>query len=745
LSIHGRLPVNGQPAEAAAPEADAIDLRQLQDFFIRRWKVICAVTAGVMALAVVILLTLTPRYTATTQILLDPQKNKTFGSDAVIAEFSLETGNVDSQIDVIKSINLLRHVVQKTNLVEDPEFGHPKPSGLMGLILGAFRSSDEAEKSPALKKDAADKDIPPQELATIMRLKNALEVQRVNRTYVLSVSITSESPEKAARLANAVGEAYVVDQLEAKYEAARNASSWLADRLQVLGDQVRQSEEAVASFRREHGLISASSESKVTLGQQQLSELSAKLAGARADAAEKLAKYRQANEVAARRGNIEAISDVVRSTVISQLRAQQADVSRREAELAARYSDQHPLVINARAELRDVNRSINNEVTRIIANLKNDYEVAKAGQDSLEASIRAAGTDSLDNDVGVKLRELERVNAANKTLYESFLSRTKITQEQSTFEQREARVISPATKPNAPSFPKKSLVMALAMVVGALLGVAGSVALDMLNAGFLSAREIEDKLDVPVLATVPLLKAAERTLDGVVLEPPNYLVEKPLSRYAEAIRAVRVGVQMADVDNPAKVVLITSSVPQEGKSTSAIALAMSAVKAGQRVALLDCDLRHPSVTKFFKLEDKPGLVDLLTGTTAAENAFVSHSGLTLLPVGAKSQNPPDLLGSERMKRLIASLRQAFDYIVIDSPPLGPVIDARVLAQAVDKIVYVVRWGQTQREVVQQNLQSIAANRKLAGILFNLVDESQTPRYGVYAHYSGTYYNKYYQN
>jgi capsular exopolysaccharide synthesis family protein len=281
--------------------------------------------------------------------------------------------------------------------------------------------------------------------------------------------------------------------------------------------------------------------------------------------------------------------------------------------------------------------------------------------------------------------------------------------------------------------------------VGALLGVAGAVALDMLNRGFLTSRELEVKLDVPVLATVPLLKKQDRTIDGQLLEIPEYLRLRPLSRYAEAIRAVRVGVQMSDVDNPAKVVMMTSSVPQEGKSTSAISLAISAQKSGLKTLLIDCDLRHPSVTKYFKLENYPGVVDLLTGTASVEQAFHSCEGTTVLPAGAKSQNPPDLLNSERMRKLIETLRNAFDYIVVDTPPVGPVIDAKVLTPAIDKIIYVVRWRETPREVIQDNIASIAQHKKVAGILFNLVDEAQTPRYGPYAHYSGNYYNKYYQN
>ena len=434
-------------------------------------------------------------------------------------------------------------------------------------------------------------------------MRGALEVTRVNRTYILSIAVTSEDPAKATRLANAVADAYVVDQLDARYDAAKRASTWLAERMEGLQDQLRQSEQAVAAFRKEHNLQATSSgDNKITISDQQLSDLNGKLIAARADVAEKRAKYEQAVHVTTHGGNLQAIPDVVRSSVISSLRTQQAEVARKEADLSAHYGDQHPLVINTRAERRDIERSISAEVQRILVNLKNDYDVAKSREDSLQASLdEATGQTGQDNGVAVRLRELERLNTANKTLFDNFLSRTNITREQASFEEREARVISPATKPGAPSFPKKGLVEALAGVVGLLLGVGGSVALDMLNSGFMTPRELEDKVGYPVLAAIPLLAEKDRKIDDEIVDPARYLIAKPLSRYAEVVRSIRVGIRMADVDNPAKVILITSAIPDEGKSTLAQSLAFSAVRAGERVLLIDCDLRHPSLEQIFWL------------------------------------------------------------------------------------------------------------------------------------------------
>ena len=539
----------------------------------------------------------------------------------------------------------------------------------------------------------------------------------------------------------------MTDQLEARYDSAQRASVWFTERLEGLRDQVRQSEEAVAQFRSKNNLVSASGDAKITLNDQQMSEMNGKLATARAETAEKRAKYEQVQQIIAKSGNIQAIPDVVRSTVIGEMRKQQAEVARKEADLVARYSDAHPSVINARAERRDIERSIAAEVTRILGNLRNDYDVAKAREDSLQASItQAIGGSGIDNGVGVKLRELERANAANKTLFENFLSRTKITQEQSTFQERESRIISPATKPASASFPRLGVIAALGAFFGLAFGLGGAVVLEMLNSGFSTPREVEERLGMPVLSAVPLLKESARKIDNEVVSLPQYLMRKPLSRYSEALRAIRIGIQMSDVDDPAKTILLTSSIPQEGKSTTSICLAYSATKAGLKVLLIDCDLRHPSVSKYFGFENNPGVVDLLTGTvTSMDQALFNVEGLHVIPAGTKSQNPPDLLGSERMKTLIAKMRANYDLVIIDSPPVGPVIDARILAQFVDKIVFVVRWQETARDTVAENVVSLNHDRRIAGIVLNHVDETMTPKYGRYSYYSGYYYRKYYQN
>lgn len=739
--MHGQIPI-ARPVE----ETDAIDIHRLLDFGWRRWRLIAAVTFAVIALVFVIVQTLTPRFTATAEILLDLRAQKTSVLETLMPDAVTDSAAVDSQLSILQSATLLRRVVEQQQLVKDPEFGSPagpaNGTPWYTAVLNLFRGEPETTVDVAVEPEAEG--MPDDVRSAIGALRGALSVSRVDRTYVLQIQVTSVNREKAARLANAVADAFIVDQLEARFDAARRASTWLSDRLQVLRDNLRKSEEAVEAFRTQHNLVATATG---TINEQQLSEINATLVAARAEAAEKQAKYEQAQRIMAEGGNVQAVPDVVRSAVIGGLRAQQGEVTRREADLVTRYGERHPLVVNVRAERRETERQINAEVSRIIANLKNDYDVAQSRVDSLTQSVAlASGQAGSDNALAVRLRELDRDAAANRALYESFLGQSKLVAEQSTFETREARIITPATTPNVPSYPKKSLFLSVAAAFGLMLGTGLAVLLEALNSGFSSPRQIEEQTGLPVLASVEDVEGGDLGNEtGGTSGLVSYLLAKPLSRFSESIRSLRAGIQMSDVDRPPKVIQVTSSTPGEGKTSLAVSIAVSAAASGKKVVLLDCDLRRPAATRLFALQERPGLVDLLTQSSPQEGSMHRDkaTGLFVLGVGSHSQNPPDLLGSARMQQLIDHLRQGFDLVVIDTPPIGPVIDAPLLAHLVDKVVFVIRWGTTSRELVQHAISQIAGDRKICGVALNRINLRNAPKYGRYGYYSSNYYKKYY--
>ncbi|MCW2284305.1 exopolysaccharide transport family protein [Rhodoblastus acidophilus] len=741
----------------AAPEFDqraaepaGFDPREVLNFAWRQWKFIAGVTILAILLGAVNISRQIPMYTASAQLLLEPPKTKAVAQDVVQNDMPLDLPTIESQIAIIKSTSFLRRVVTKEKLVNDSEFGSGPDgagAGLLSAIKGFFnRTPQDDSKASDIPAEAGLDALPPEVIGTIENIKGAINVSRSGQALVLNVSFTSADRNKAARLANAIANAYVVDKLDARFEAAKRASTWLSDRLVELKQQLRDSEEAVAQFRSQNNLTQAG---PATLSQEQLSQLNGRLVAARAETAEKRARLELLQRVQSSGGNISALPDVVNSGAIADLRKQENDISRQEADMLARYSDRYPAVVNLRAQRADIRRAIAGEVARLTNNIKNEYELAKARQEAVEKTLReVSGQTDEDSTKVITLRELERTAAVNKSLFEDFLQRSKVTQEQSTFEARDARVISPAQPPGVPSSPKTGQIMMMSALLGLLAGIGGSYLLEMMNAGFTTPRQIEDTLGLPLLASLSKMETRDLTADGAVLTIPQYPFVKPLSRFSEAIRSLRSAVMMSDVDHPPKVIQATSTVPGEGKSTVCLTLASSAAQSGQRVLLIDCDLRHPTTSRYFQAEKSPGLVDYLAGGADLQTIITFNESLRLwvLPAGAKTQNPPDLLGSEKLKLLLEALRAKFDLIVVDTPPLGPVVDPLIVSQLVDKIVFVVRWASTPREMIVHSIQRLSGHRKVAGVVFNYVVDAQAQKYGKYAYsyyYGNHYYKKYY--
>ena len=711
------------------------DLWEILNFCWREWKFMAAVFAAVLIVGTVYTLRQTPLYTATAEVLLDPRKEKAAGADAVLSDNHIDYAMIESQMAIIRSTVFLRRVVEKEHLVSDPEFG------------AGPTTADELSQNGGKNEESIPADV----ARSIAALKGAVSVKGGSQdhysvSYLLSISVTSKDPQRAGRLANAVADAFVVDKLEARFEAAKRASAWLSDRLVGLRNELRASEEAVARFRDEHGLIQSSG--NVTLNQQQLSELNAKLVGARTDAAEKKARLDLLASIEAKGGNAQSLPDVDKLGAIASLRDQESKISQQESELLTRYGNTHPLVVNVRAQRHDVERAIAVETQRVASSIKNDYELAKGRVAALQRSLQdVTGQTNLDDTTAIQLRELERTAAVNKSLFEDFLQRAKITEEQSKFEAREARVITPAVQGGL-SYPNKSRLMMITVLLGLMLGVGGAYAKEMLDAGFTSAKQVEDLLELPVLSSVSRMEERDLTLDGKTIPVPFYPAIRPSSRYGEAIRSLRTGIQMADVDSPPKIIQITSAIPNEGKTTIAIAFAASAATAGLRVLFIDADLRRASASHVLGIEKNQGLVDLLLGQVDARSLMQLHkvTRFWCLSAGSKTQNPPDLLGSERMKSLVEGFRKAFDLVVIDTPPAEPIIDPVVVAKLADKVIFVVRWGSTTREMVRRSVQRLSGHRKVAGIAFNMVNDRQARKYGkhAYANYYGSrQYDQYY--
>ncbi|MCH7599382.1 MAG: polysaccharide biosynthesis tyrosine autokinase [Myxococcales bacterium] len=699
----------------------------------RRW----ALGGCVLLITSVVLLVtfqLTPLYTATAEVLIDLRDRNVVDLDSVLSGLSSDASTIESQIQVIRSHSLAIRVIETLRLDRDPEFNEALREPGMGAVLQAWLrglAPGEAEEASEEERLALE------QTRLIEAFSEARTVSRVGRkSYVISIAFTSERAAKASQLANTLAEFYLVDQLEAKFNATERATDWLHERLGALAAEVEKSERLVEAYRSEHGLVDSRG---ITVDEQQLVEINTQLILARADLAEKRARFRHVTELLDSGSGVESVAEVLASTVVHDLRQRQAELAREEAELESRYGDRHPRMINIRAQRKDLEFGVATELQRIVANLENEVVVARSRAQSLERSLTEAQHQrSVGETARIRLRELNRHAIANRTLYESFLGRFNETREQQGIQAADARIISAATVPVEPSYPRKGLFAAAGFLASLIVGAGVVVLLERLDNGFHNSRELEDALGLPLLASIPELSEADARVEEELLSPHDYVLARPLSIYGEAIRGLRTSLMLSNVDVPPRAVLFSSAMASEGKTSIALSLARSIAQSGKRVVVVDADLRRPAVARRLGLRPEAGLIEYLAGQASLDEVIVTDksSEMDVLPVIQGAANAPDLLGSESMRILLEKLKTDYDLVLVDSPPLLLVSDATVLGEICDKLVFVVRWEQTPRQAALEAVHRLRQFEiDVAGVVLNRVDLKRDAEH----YYGDSYY------
>jgi len=703
----------------------------------RKWLII-GIFGLIVVLAALFIFQMTPLYTATARVLIDSRQNNVVDVEAVLSGVSNDTAAINSEIDIIKSRQLLKKVADRLDLYSNPLTNPELNSDARSDLMATVKSTVLGPVKDLLGKGEAEELTPEEQRATMEsrvldNISSNLEVTTTGVSSVISISYTSPSPRLSSQIANTVADQYLVDQLEAKFEATRRANEWLSERLKDLRTEVESAEQAVRTYREENNLIQTGSG---TVNDQQLASINAELVVARVALSQAEARYRGARSMAAS-GSVEGIGDVLASPLIQQLRQQESDLRRQQAELSGRYGPRHPEMLRIKSELQNLEAKIQEEVNRIVQSMANEVEVARAKVTALENSL-----DALENKAGtnaraeVQLNELERQAESARTLYESFLGRFRETSSEAQLATADGRIIESAVPPLTPSAPQTILLLALSCFLGLAAGLGVAVLLELLDRGFRTADQLERSVHLPVLSMVPIVERGKGN-------PVEYVVKKPVSAYAEAVRNVRTALQLSNVDKPPRIVLVTSSVPKEGKSTFSASLARLSALSGSKTLLIDGDLRRPMLGRLMDHEAKNGLPELLAGRCALEDALLvdGGTGLHLLLNKPGTPNPSDLLSSRRMADLLKGLGEIYDLVIIDSPPSVAVADSGVLGHIVDAVVYLVRWGETPRETVYSGLRQLGlVDVHPTGVVFSQVNLKEQAYYG-YGEY-GYYYSRY---
>jgi polysaccharide biosynthesis transport protein len=744
----------GREEQVQEEEIKGLDLDALIAIARRQWRAVAICIAISVVLGICYVMTAVPKYTASTSVLIDRSNSQVVQQLSAIGSPLDDEASVLSQVELLKSETIGLAAVDKLKLQDNAEFmaggGNIVSAGMalvrssIGALLGG---SAEDLKDPAEAKRQA----------ALQSLLGSMQVSRVGRSYVLEINITATSPDLAARIAGAVADAYLTDKLDAKYDATRRAGTWLQERIEELRQRSLESDLAIQKFRAANGLVVADNK---LVSDQQLTELNSALIVARADTARAQARFDRLQSII-QSGQTDAIvTDALESSVINTLREKYLDASKRESEISKRLGTEHIQAVRLRQEMGEYNRLMFDELRRIAESYQSELQVAQSRERQITEGVASATTVSVTaSETQVQLRELERSAETYKNLYQTFLQRYQEAVQQQSFPVTEARIISYASPPAGPSEPRKFLVLAACILIGGIVGGGVATFREFRDRFFRTGEQVRDVLGLEYLGSVPLVEPSKnKVVPGQLVagqvfkrsQVSNYAIDHPLSSFAETLRSAKIAADLS-INKQQKIIGIVSALPGEGKSTIAVNLAQILAKSA-RTLLIDADLRNPGATRALGQHAEEGLLEVLLENKSPAALLLSDpaSGLRFLPAVVKRRVPhsSELLASQQMMKLLSQAAGEFDYVVLDLPPLGPVVDARAISPRVDGFVMVVEWGGSSRKVVRDTLESDPqiANRCL-GVILNKVDSSKMKLYREYgsSEYYASRYTSYYQD
>ncbi|MBM7488388.1 succinoglycan biosynthesis transport protein ExoP [Bradyrhizobium sp. USDA 3686] len=729
---------------AEADGSPSQTLTSYLDIIRRQFPTIIAIVSACAILSLLYLFTAAPQFTSTASMVIDTRKVQLFQQQSVLGDVAVDSATVETQVEILKSENISLSVIRDLHLIEDPEFTGGG-GGLLGSVIsvasGLFSNSRAPSEFELTRK-------------ALQRFESNRTIKRLGLTYVMEIGFTSLDPQKAARIANAIADAYIVDQLEAKYQATRRASVWLQDRIKELRTQASAAQKSVVDFKIANNIVDSGGR---LMNEQQLAEVNSQLIMAHASTAEAKARLDRMNDMLKQEIPDANVTDALKNDTIVKLRGQYVDMSSKESIWSAKYGRDHLAAVNLRTQMAEIKKNIQDELKRIQESYKSDYDIAQTREESIKSSLANVVSESqLTNQAQIQLRELDSTAQSYQAMYDNFLQRYMESVQQQSFPITEARVISAATTPLVKSAPKSLVVLAGALFGGLILSFGAAMARELTDKVFRTTSQVEEQLGANCIAILPTLGSAasaaslsgklSRKKDNPEPDLLRYVVDHPLSRFSEAVRSLKVAVDLNSIVRENRVLAVTSTLPNEGKSTLSTNLAQLIAHSGARVILVDADLRNPSLSRALRPDAKAGLVDVVAQKVQLDDVITvdPQTGLAILTAGTTSKllHTNEILASKPLRDVVASLRSKYDYVVLDMPPMAPVVDVRVTSPFVDSYVFVVEWGKTKIDVVRHNLRNAPEIQdKLLGVVLNKADTRLLARYESY--HGRYYYQKYY--
>ncbi|MEM6438923.1 MAG: polysaccharide biosynthesis tyrosine autokinase [Pseudomonadota bacterium] len=739
-AFQGKADPTSEPVELPSqvtgrPEAGddiEFDLMSLFTLVWRRKGTVAIFGLGFALLAMAFVYSLTPRYQAHAVVMLDQREEQFIDVESVLTGMTTDFFAILAEAQVLRSRKLAGRVVDKLDLVAHPYFNPDlvevqEPNFIVGAIGGGIELVKQSVRGAVTDREVVSDDmLSPEYFArqrAIELLLEAQNVQSIDNTYVYEVTIETEDPFLSTRIANAFADLYITEQLETKFEATQAATEWLADRVAELRVELEESEAAVEAYNASTTLIS---EEALALGGRQLKELRERRDELVADGADAQQRA-EGLDAAIAAGDSAAAAQVAGDPRLAPL------VERRAALLADG------------ADTTQVDARIETFKARALASLNAEVTRAERQISGVETSIAQLEVElAVQSEDLVELRQLMREAEANRRIYEQFLRRLNETSVQQGVQQPDARLLSPAVETFVPSYPNKTLTVVAAGFFGGLIGIAFVIFVERTNNSFRTAEDLEATTGISVMGSIPAAPVRRRA------DLLAYARERGSSQMMEAVRNLRTGVLLSNVDKQPQVVMLTSSLPKEGKTTCSILLAQNAAALGKKTLLIECDLRRRTFRSYFNFDSQAGLLSILTGAEKLEDV-VHHdeeTNLDVIPGEESKVNAADVLSSQRFEDFMSDLRDRYEFIIVDTPPVLAVPDARVIAPLADAVIYCARWNVTHRDLVKKGLGSLRQIKaRVTGLALTQINLRKQSQYG-YGGYDRYYYksaNRYYVN
>ena len=654
-----------------------------------KWRIL-SFAIVITLLAIMITLTLIPKYKASATLLIEAEQAKAVSFEEIYGLDSNQKEYYLTQFEVIKSDSIAREVITKLDLQSHTDF-IPKPSifnEVNILIKELLPFLNKKEVAALSYEDQVEQQM--QDLLSIFN--KALIVSPIRKTQLVRVSFESSDSKLAALVANTVGEVYIDSQMRAKMGITQQATSWLNTRLSQLRIQLDDSEVRLQAYREAQQLVDI--EGIAGLVTQELEQMSQQLVDARAARN----NLKSINRVIKEYGNnniefLGSMPEITSHKVVQDVKRELVLVERKVSDLGEVYGNKHPKMISAKAELATVKANLNKQIKGLVTGIEKELNRTTRTVNTLEADLKKIRDDyQYITRKETQYNQLKREVETNRNIFNTFLSRSKETEVTSDFTSAAARFTDRAYTPKYPSKPNKKLIVIITFIASFAFAVVMSFIFDALNDTVKTKNDVESKLAQRMLGLLPKVKISRKNPFPIYA----YLEDK-YRRFAESVRTFRTSLLLTQLDRNHQIIAVTSSVPGEGKTTTSANLALSLAQMGS-VLLIDADLRKPSLAKRFDIPVfHPGLSNLITGTEQFSECvhLDERSGVAIMPSGQIPSNPLELLSSARFDELLKVLKTKYDHIIIDTPPTQAVSDALVIAQSVDSVVYVVRADVTR--------------------------------------------------